>query len=633
MSGRSTNRRNERETAADQLEPQAPVLEDLTSGAGAGSGRSSAFAGSDHGRENTDSGRNERDLAGVVGDASTTGLRSGDDARRRGWFWHWNNIVTQYAPMIGLKGVGLINSYTVWTDRRDTSPHRGYAFPSQQSEADFYGEDRAELITINKILVALDLIEIRKEMVLRVDVKGRRWKVPHNFYRVKDHDDGFALTSCDVMKVATLADKDRTVYRYLRRMFSPKFSPIDSQNVWHDILKEARENEVWQRLAIRALKDESKASARSIAGHATRRSNDAVDFISLPTNGDIEEPVATAVDISNDSVTAETERSERQPQTIVAKTNSGLRTSDDRTNNGFDKNPTPSDDEINTAGETTVQRTNSTYYQSLTTTTTDGRDAFATVANEEPGGGLGYAPDESRSEAHATRLFEEANDRISTPAERRLLRQLAAQFDPLAARSGHRGWTWLACSIDDAVAAGSTFVAPRRMREILTRWSREGMPEEYAGRVPNSATPSQSAPQPVTRQAKTSHNPSPRDTADSSGGAGRAARGDASPEGPFVAPAFTVEACGMSNRQIWSAVLSDLQSSGLIGRAEVETWLRDAAVIGVSDEGGLVLGVPHELAWRRTSGRYLASIRQSVQRVTGLSLAIEVVLFRDWPAA
>ena len=133
--------------------------------------------------------------------------RAGEDARRRGWFWHWNAIVTQYAPLIGLKGVGLLNSYTVWTDRREESPHRGYAFPSQQSEADFYGEDRAELITINKILVALDLIEIRKEMVLRADEQGRRWRVPHNFYRVKDHGDGFTLTTRDVLRVVELADR------------------------------------------------------------------------------------------------------------------------------------------------------------------------------------------------------------------------------------------------------------------------------------------------------------------------------------------------------------------------------------------------------------------------------------------
>src|SRR5690349_5051309 len=159
-------------------------------------------------------------LAGVVGDQSSATTRSGEDTRRRGWFWHWNSVVTQYAPLIGLKGVGLLNSYTVWTDRREESPHRGYAFPSQQSEADFYGEDRAELIAINKILVALNLIEIRKEMVLRVDEQGRRWKVPHNFYRVKDHGDGFILGSGDVLKVVELADRDQAVYRYVRHIFS-----------------------------------------------------------------------------------------------------------------------------------------------------------------------------------------------------------------------------------------------------------------------------------------------------------------------------------------------------------------------------------------------------------------------------
>jgi hypothetical protein len=179
-------------------------------------------------------------LTGIVGDTSAAASRSGDDTRRRGWFWHWNHVITQYAPLLGLKGVGLLNSYTVWTDRREESPHRGYAFPSQQSEADFYGEDRAELITINKILVALDLIEIRKEMVYRTDERGRRWKVPHNFYRVKDQGDGVTLTTRDVMRVVELADRDRAVYRYLRKLFSPRFSPIDSDNVWHQILEEVR---------------------------------------------------------------------------------------------------------------------------------------------------------------------------------------------------------------------------------------------------------------------------------------------------------------------------------------------------------------------------------------------------------
>ncbi|MEJ7838952.1 MAG: hypothetical protein WKF81_09055, partial [Thermomicrobiales bacterium] len=221
-------------------------------------------------------------VTGIVGDASATSSRSGDDARRRGWFWHWNHVVTQYSPLIGLKGVGLLNSYTVWTDRREESPHRGYAFPSQQSEGDFYGEDRAELITINKILVTLDLIEIRKEMVFRVDDRGRRWKVPHNFYRVKDQGDGVSLTTDAVRRVVDLADSDRTVYRYLRRLFSPRFSPIDGDNVWHQILEELRPTETWQRLAARTAKDETRASARSKAGHAARRGNGTSGNFSLP---------------------------------------------------------------------------------------------------------------------------------------------------------------------------------------------------------------------------------------------------------------------------------------------------------------------------------------------------------------
>src|SRR5690606_5396451 len=185
------------------------------------------------------------EITGVVGDAGAT--RSGDDVRKRGWYWHWNATVTQFAPLIGLKGVGLLNSYTVWTDRREESPTRGYAFPSQQSEADFYGEDRAELITINKILVALDLIEIRKEMVVRPDEHGRRWKVPHNFYRVKDRDDGYTLDGDAVMRVVRLAEKDKAVYRYLHHIFSEKFSPIDAPNVRTRSLAEPRHDPTCQR--------------------------------------------------------------------------------------------------------------------------------------------------------------------------------------------------------------------------------------------------------------------------------------------------------------------------------------------------------------------------------------------------
>ncbi len=425
-----------------------------------------------------------------------TATRSGDDTRRRGWFWHWNSIVTQYAPLIGLKGVGLLNSYTVWTDRREESPHRGFAFPSQQSEADFYGEDRAELITINKILVALDLIEIRKEMVLRVDEQGRRWKVPHNFYRVKDHSDGSSLTSRDVLKVAELADRDQTVYRYVRRVFSPRFSAIDRDNVWVSILDEVRQADVWQRLAAKALKDETRASDRTRAGHAARKSA----FL-LPESGDNPTPQATVNDSGGD-------RKSRRSTTSVEPTNNGFEADVAPINNGLTSDSETFVDQTNDGDSTDVDQTNRTYNEYLLTTTTTtgtgskrrdsgtkpgyldggetgshrpvtGRENLVTgVAGNGPAGQT--APSDLPGENRAVQAFEDANGRRATVAERTLLRRLSERFDSCARSRGTpelaTGWDWVTAGIYEAVEAGSTFVAPRRLREILSRWERDGLP-------------------------------------------------------------------------------------------------------------------------------------------------------------
>ncbi|MGH2559689.1 MAG: hypothetical protein ACRDJH_11535 [Thermomicrobiales bacterium] len=435
-------------------------------------------------------------VAGLVGGEAT---RGGEDVRRRGWFWHWNSVVTQYAPLIGLKGVGLLNSYTVWTDRREESPHRGYAFPSQQREADFYGEDRAELITINKILVALDLIEIRKEMVLRADEQGRRWRVPHNFYRVKDHDDGFTLNADAVLRVVELADRDKTVYRFIRRIFSPRFAPIDADNVWHRILPVVRAHEIWQRLAARAAHEDDRASARTRRGHAARKAG-----LGLPNDGDSATPATTA----NDSDAGETGVGS---QTSVATTNRGLAPDVASINIGFDDESTTVVDATNSAPPTAVAPSNTTYHQDdLTTTTTTprtqkdeqsqdvtggGRVARGVTARTAPvsiavpvhaGPGGQPAPVDVVGEAAAIRAFEDANGRKSTPAERHLLRGLAERVEPAArttARPGlEDGWSWLVAAVYEAVEAGSAYVAPRRLREILTRWERDGLPEAGGGR-------------------------------------------------------------------------------------------------------------------------------------------------------
>lgn len=198
-------------------------------------------------------------VRGVMPPGGTTAegaaATAGQDIRHRGWYWHWNTLITQYAPLLGLKGVGLLNSYTVWTDRREGSPHQGYAFPTQDAEGKFYGEGREELITLNKVLVALDLIAIHKEMVLRQDDRNRRWRVPHNFYRVKDPRDGLVLNLPAVVRVLELADRDRNVFRHIRHIFGAQFAPIDRTSIWHYLLPELRQLPLWQQLAERAERE------------------------------------------------------------------------------------------------------------------------------------------------------------------------------------------------------------------------------------------------------------------------------------------------------------------------------------------------------------------------------------------
>lgn len=534
--------------------------------------------------------------------SATERAQSGEDVRRRGWFWHWNTVVTQYAPLIGLKGVGLINSYTVWTDRREESPHRGYAFPSQQAEADFYGEDRAELITINKILVALDLIEIRKEMILRTDAKGRRWRVPHNLYRVKDREDGVNLRAADVLAVASLADSDPAVYRYTRRVYSPKFAPIDRDNVWHAILEELASDPLWQKLQERTREIEERASARTRAGHRkrARASQDTAPDLAVLTSGQGDDDLLPEIEQSDQkggpqatTVAASNRGLPMQSVVDVDHINSGSAADVAATNTGWDAKSPSSDGQSSNGRSTDVAATNTTYDQDQITTTTTttpraeragaiaGRrdvpspttpgdpdrvarpavsDLTATRATgsartvgsampaqqnsteaeeENRNGGTGRAvmgharaadpiedtsnrpiepgsvggvaasgPPTERGVAGAVAdrsagpvvdpcplvvsIFEAANDRRSTPLERIMLAELERDADPPARAAGSTGSDWLVAALREAVGAGSSFVAPKRIREIIQRWEADGDGPRGAGSADDAplATPS-----------------------------------------------------------------------------------------------------------------------------------------------
>jgi len=101
-------------------------------------------------------------------------------------------------------------------------------------------------------------------------------------------------------------------------------------------------------------------------------------------------------------------------------------------------------------------------------------------------------------------------------------------------------------------------------------------------------------------------------------------------------PVFMIDGCGMTNRQVWALVLNELRESGAVGRAELDSWLRDAVLLAVDEQDEDVrvqLGVPHALAKSRVEGRLLSPVRQELARLLGLDdgdLVIEVGLIRDW---
>lgn len=450
-------------------------------------------------------------LTGIIGDRSPEAgeSRSGEDTRRRGWYWNWNTMVTQFAPLIGLDGKGLLDSYIVWTDRREDSPFRGYAFPSTTAEANFYGIDRNVLGTINKILVALDLIEIRKSMVHRPDERGNDWKFPHNTYRVKDHGDNFQLTAEGVRRVVQLATEDTAVYRRIKHIFGSKFQPIDPNSVWHGIIAELEPTPNWQKLKTLALADEQRTSERSRKGHAARRKSEDSEIpttigkiangasTSVPTESNVSTVSPVATDRSIDS----TVTTESPAKSTAASTSKGLDTSAAQSSNASGVQTSSDAAPASIGHHTIADTTSTTNYEQETTTTTGDKNAqnlhvTTNVQQVRLLDDFGGAPDDSRDRELTLRLFDEANEKPPTIAARKLLAKIATDFADVAQLYSLSGWNLVGMAIEEAVSSGSSFVAPKRVREILQRWRKDGVPEMYIGTSHDRA--SQPATSPVT---------------------------------------------------------------------------------------------------------------------------------------
>jgi hypothetical protein len=562
-----------------------------------------------------------------------TEVRTGEDARHRGWFWHWNELHTEYEPLLKHSGIGLITSYIVWTDRREHSPYRGYAFPSLQSQAAFSGSDRAELITINRILVALDLLEIRKEMVLRIDEKGHKWRVPHNLYRVKDRSGDPHLTTADVTRVLELAGERKDVYRHIRHILTSSFVPISRNNVWHQILAELRPTTLWQRLAEQALAEEARFSARSKAGHRSRKSADDADAESSEAapkkrlhgvdNADLDAdffvPGSEGAD-SPATVVSDQEkiRSAGRAETSVEDTNDGCQTTVVPSNEGLDDDRQSSGEPSNQGRATSVAPSNPMYDQPIQTTKTSkesrNQESERAVTSSETlvtgvvtssgvtlsqvgaGPGNELAPGNGPDRAAALVAFAEANGRTASAAEERLLGQIAV--DAGAAQ----GWAIVTAAIYEAVDSGSAFVAPKRVREIVRRWLRDGLPAEVAGSDERRSTPIE--------------NPAPVEAID---------RNEIAPN--EVRPFWVAEA-GIGSAQLWAAVIDLIAQRGAARPAEIHDYLKPAVLVERIGPAALRLGVPHELARQRIERRWRTALEDALAQLLGglgWDLEIEVI--------
>jgi hypothetical protein len=191
---------------------------------------------------------------------------------------------------------------------------------------------------------------------------------------------------------------------------------------------------------------------------------------------------------------------------VDERTNRASGAVDEPANDGFEERKGGSVAGANNGRESSVEQGNTTYYESSTTTTTttssleagadqeqiDGEtpayaDAPVTVTPLDAGaaGARGAAPQRGLADqpgagplgdpsALVVSLYEAANDRPATRLERVLLSELEQDAAAAAAAAGSSGAEWVAAALREAVGSGSAFVAPKRIREIINRWSADG---------------------------------------------------------------------------------------------------------------------------------------------------------------
>jgi hypothetical protein len=292
--------------------------------------------------------------------------------------------------------------------------------------------------------------------------------------------------------------------------------------------------------------------------------------------------------------------------------------------------------------------------------------------------GSGLAAEDGHGLAEVVEAFAAANSRDASPLERQLLAGLAEEFDRPARGAGETGARWVAAAIVEAVEAGSRYVAPRRIRQILQRWAEQGAPgiegaePELPGRADRSRdgrhSPRASLGNTDRGQARRGAVSAPsiegfpprtgKPTGDpiADGAGGRDARLEGAVSAPLTGegtdepadrsvvasapddsaasptiPTFLVDpALGLTNRQLWAAVLDELRRT--VSPGSFATWLKPTRLI---DREGtdLVVGVPNSYAREWLDERFAAQVESAVEVVLGSSRRVRFAVEREWLAS
>src|SRR5918995_280329 len=90
-------------------------------------------------------------------------------------------------------------------------------------------------------------------------------------------------------------------------------------------------------------------------------------------------------------------------------------------------------------------------------------------------------------------------------------------------------------------------------------------------------------------------------------------------------PTFVIDEIGLTNRQVWAATLGELARRGDVGRAELESWLRPAALIG-RDGATLIIGAPNAVTRERIAMRLLPAVRDALGVAIGAPVGVSVIV-------